>query len=104
MTGTGQLLSPASKNSTMATWFFSEDLVSSAGKDSQRMWARYGEQIYDLTDYFHTQSVFQNVATYKFLDGSVSDLWKNNPGQDIKSLLDGVYSRLGGEPDRNMLW
>ncbi|PNY24010.1 Chitin synthase 6 [Tolypocladium capitatum] len=81
---------PAIKEFYHGDLVYSEDFVSSSGKDSQRMWARYDDKIYDLTDYFNTQDVFKNVATYKFLDGSVTDLWKNNPGQDIKGMLDGV--------------
>lgn len=69
---------------------FGEDLVKSEGNDAQHMWARYGDKIYDLTDYFHTQDLFQNVDMYKFLHPKVSDLWSNNPGQDIKEMLDGV--------------
>lgn len=68
---------------------FSSSLVESDGKDMQHLWARYGDKIYDLTDYFHTLDL-PNPDTYKFLSPKVSDLWKNNPGQDIKDLLDGV--------------
>ncbi|QPH04454.1 hypothetical protein C2857_001464 [Epichloe festucae Fl1] len=77
--------------------YYHGDLVWSEGKvksggsgDQQHPWAMYGDKIYDLTDYFHTQDLMNNIASYKFLDSSVSDLWKNNPGQDIKGLLDQV--------------
>lgn len=67
---------------------FSVDQVQSDGANEQRPWAMYGNKIYDLTDYFHTLDLMNNVPSYSFLDSSVSDLWKNNPGQDIKSSLD----------------
>ncbi|KAG6000683.1 hypothetical protein E4U54_001332 [Claviceps lovelessii] len=70
---------------------WSESKVQSAGSgDQQRPWAMYGNMIYDLTDYFHTLDVMNDLASYKFLDPSVSDLWKNNAGEDIKGLLDQV--------------
>ncbi|PHH85241.1 hypothetical protein CDD83_711 [Cordyceps sp. RAO-2017] len=67
----------------------SQSFVESAGKDTQRMWARYDDKIYDLTDYFHTLDL-ANTDANKFLHVKVSDLWKNNPGQNIKDSLDGV--------------
>ncbi|KAG5982421.1 hypothetical protein E4U55_001928 [Claviceps digitariae] len=70
---------------------WSESKVQSAGSgDQQRPWAMYGNMIYDLTDYFHTLDIMNDLASYKFIDPSVSDLWKNNAGQDIKDLLDQV--------------
>ncbi|ODA78502.1 hypothetical protein RJ55_05883 [Drechmeria coniospora] len=69
---------------------FSENDVRRSGKDEQHMWAMYGDQIYDMTDYFHTQDVNLRSPVYQFIDSSVSDLWKKNPGQDIKSKLDAV--------------
>ncbi|PHH62255.1 hypothetical protein CDD81_7315 [Ophiocordyceps australis] len=69
---------------------FSEKHVKSSGKDEQHMWARYDDKIYDLTDYFHTQDIFVNTDIYKFLHEKVSDVWRNNPGQNIKKLLDDV--------------
>lgn len=66
--------------------------VQSSGINEQHMWARYGNKIYDLTDYFNTQDLQPDVAIYEFLDTQVSDLWKNNPGQDLKSMLDSVIT------------
>ena len=60
--------------------------VSSQGKNDQRMWAMYGNKIYDLTNYYYSQGV--SKPQFSFLDKSVSDLWQNNPGQDIKPQLD----------------
>ncbi|KAG5951712.1 hypothetical protein E4U53_002444 [Claviceps sorghi] len=68
---------------------WSESKVKSAGAgDQQRPWAMYGNMIYDLTDYFHTLDLMNDLGSYKFLDSSVSDLWKNNAGEDIKGALD----------------
>ena len=72
---------------------FDAKTVSSEGQNERHMWARYGNQIYDLTDYFHTQSRNQHVEMYKFLNQDVSDLWANNPGTDIKDDLDALILR-----------
>ncbi|UKZ73501.1 hypothetical protein TrVFT333_001148 [Trichoderma virens FT-333] len=62
--------------------------VQKQGNEDQRMWAMYGNQVYDLTNYFHTLDVFNNDQRYTFLNQDLTDLWKNNPGTDIKEQLD----------------
>lgn len=69
---------------------FNEGSVKSEGSNEQHMWAMYGDKIYDLTNYFYTQGVFKGADIYSFLDTTVTDLWSNNPGQNIKSQLDQV--------------
>lgn len=81
---------PSMKEFYKGDLVFSQGTVQSSGKNEQHMWAMYDEQIYDLTDYFHTQSLFPRVSLYEFLDSSVTDLWRNNPGQNIKSDLDAI--------------
>lgn len=79
---------------------FDTSKVKSEGKNEQHQWARYGNLIYDLTDYFWTQEQTPGVDTYEFLNEKVSDLWKNNPGQDIKKLLDVVIEEsLGNDTE-----
>ncbi|KAK2603773.1 hypothetical protein QQS21_004058 [Conoideocrella luteorostrata] len=73
---------------------WSESLVKSSGANEQHMWAMYGNKIYDLTDYFHTLDVMDSRAPFNFLDESVSDIWKNNPGQDIQPILDPLLDHL----------
>ncbi|OAA44410.1 class VII chitin synthase [Metarhizium rileyi] len=77
---------------------WSESDVKSQGTNMQRPWAIYGNQIFDLTDYFNTQEVLKGAAQYKFLDESVSDIFKNNPGQNVKSLVDQALQKsIGNE-------
>lgn len=64
--------------------------VKSEGKNDQHMWAMYGDKIYDLTDYFYTQETQDNQPTYEFLNEKITEIWENNPGQNIKGLLDTV--------------
>ncbi|KHN97886.1 class VII chitin synthase [Metarhizium album ARSEF 1941] len=73
-----------------------EDDVKSQGNDMQRPWAIYGNQIFDLTDYFKTKDVYKDAPMYSFLDESVSDIFKNNPGQNVKSLIDQVIRNSVG--------
>ncbi|EPQ25956.1 uncharacterized protein PFL1_06412 [Pseudozyma flocculosa PF-1] len=46
-------------------------------------WATVNGKLYDLTDYMNTLSLQSTNAAYKFLDSSVSDLFKSQAGQDI---------------------
>jgi chitin synthase len=62
-------------------------------KDDQKPWARYGNQIYDLTDYLNDLDVFDSAPDHAFLDEGVVDLWKNSPGTDIKPELDSMIAK-----------
>jgi chitin synthase len=64
--------------------------IKSEGKDEQHMWARYGDRVYDLTDYFYTLELNNNADRVSFLNEKVTEIWQNSPGQDIKGLLDTV--------------
>lgn len=75
--------------------------VKNQGNNDQRPWARYGNQIYDLTDYFYNLEVKDGFPTAKFLNEKVTDLWKNNPGDDIQELLDDVFARSAGNETEN---
>lgn len=78
--------------------FYHGDLVvktkffKSDAENNNHMWARYGDKIYDLTDYFHTLDRQQNNPTYAFLSDYVSKLWKDNPGQDISSSINNLIA------------
>ncbi|KJZ78067.1 hypothetical protein HIM_02704 [Hirsutella minnesotensis 3608] len=80
---------------------FSTSLVESAGNNEQRPWARYGDRIYDLTNYFHTQDAQPNRPEYMFLDTKISDLWKANAGQDIKDLIDDAIQSSANNATRH---
>jgi chitin synthase len=76
--------------------------VKSQGKDQQHPWVRYGNEIYDLTDYFHTLDIFDGADMYKFLDEQVTDLWSNNPGEDVKSRLDDILAKARAETNETL--
>ena len=57
--------------------------VNEQGANNNRNWVIIDSKIYDLTDYFYTLKLQNNLASYSFFPSAVSDLIKNNPGQDI---------------------
>ncbi|KAI9706981.1 MAG: hypothetical protein M1820_004569 [Bogoriella megaspora] len=57
--------------------------VSAEGENGGHQWVIINDNVYDLTDYFHTKNVQKNVKTYAFLGEDVEDLITNNPGGDI---------------------
>lgn len=91
-----QVFQPAIKDYYKGQLVWTTSTVSSQGRDEQHMWARYGNQIYDLTDYFYTQGVQPNVPMYEFLNEDVSNLWADNPGQDVSELLDNMIASSAG--------
>ncbi|KAM0472860.1 hypothetical protein ACHAPX_008537 [Trichoderma viride] len=67
---------------------YTKNDVAKEGNNEQRMWAMYGNKIYDLTNYYSTLDVFDNSKQSVFLNKDITDLWANNPGTDIQSKLD----------------
>lgn len=57
--------------------------VSKQAKSSSRSWVIVNKNIYDLTDYFYTLKMMNNIDTYDFLPTTVTDLFKNYPGTDV---------------------
>lgn len=76
--------------------------VKSQGKNNQYMWARVGNKIYDLEDYFYTVERNQNTDGAAFLNEKVTEIWQNNPGENVKSLLDAVIEdSLGNDTEHS---
>lgn len=71
--------------------------VENQGNNDQRMWAMYGNEIYDLTNYFSTLKVYDNSQQSMFLNKEITDLWADNPGTDITSKLDVILN----DPNNN---
>lgn len=59
--------------------------VLSQANNDERYWAIIDKKIYDLTNYFYTAKLENDLDTYTFLPSAVTDLFKNNPGEDITS-------------------
>lgn len=62
-----------------------------------RIWARYQNNIYDLTDYFNTINLFQTDTRYQFLDSDISDVFQERSGQDITGPLNAVLATKSGD-------
>ena len=57
--------------------------VKKQGQNGQHYWFIINKKIYDLTDYFHTLKLEDNLPSYNFLGDEVTQLVQNNPGLDI---------------------
>ena len=60
--------------------------VLSEGENDQHYWFTINGKIYDLTDYFHTLTVQNNLASYSFFPDDVAKMVQANPGQDITAM------------------
>ncbi len=59
--------------------------IASQGENDQRYWVIINNNIYDLTDYFYTLGVMSGYATYDFFPSEITNIFQNNPGQDVTS-------------------
>lgn len=59
--------------------------VQSQGQDNNHYWFILHGKIYDLTDYYYTLGVYNNLASYMFIDSALSAMIQENPGLDITS-------------------
>jgi len=59
--------------------------VNAQGQNDQRYWFILNNKIYDLTDYFYTLQLENNLASFNWLPDDVVQLIQSNPGQDISS-------------------
>ena len=59
------------------------DNVTAQGKEDQRKWVIINGRVYDLTDYFYTVKLQNNLPQYAFLPEEVTNLILSAPGQDI---------------------
>jgi len=69
---------------------WSKSTVHSQGQNQQRMWFIYENGVYDLTDYFYTQNLYQGSSIYKFFPSELETLVQENPGLDITSNIQGM--------------
>lgn len=80
---------------------WSKGTIKSEGQNNQHMWSTYGNEVYDLTNYFNTLDLNVGNTVYQFLDSKISDLWKNNPGLDIKAALDSAIATAQANGDKD---
>ncbi|KAI9508915.1 glycosyltransferase family 2 protein [Russula earlei] len=71
--------------------------ISSAASDqgNPRIWAIWEKSLYDLTDYFYTINANQgNTGRYTFLSSAITDIFQQQPGQDITTPLNAAIAKL----------
>lgn len=59
--------------------------VNSQGQDDNRQWVIINGKIYDLTDYFNTQTIKDGYPLWAFFPPEVTSLIQSNAGLDISS-------------------
>jgi chitin synthase len=59
--------------------------ITSQGQNENHYWFILHGKIYDLTDYYYTLGVYDNLASYVFIDTTLSTIIQENPGLDITS-------------------
>ncbi|MCJ1282234.1 hypothetical protein MMC26_001557 [Xylographa opegraphella] len=64
---------------------WSQSNVTAQGQDQGRTWFILHGKIYDLTDYFSTLALENNLANYDFMPPDVTELIQSNLGEDLTS-------------------
>ncbi|CAK7220969.1 hypothetical protein SBRCBS47491_004367 [Sporothrix bragantina] len=62
---------------------WSKKEIESQGSDNSYEWVIYEGNVYDLSNYFYTLQLMNNLAQYKFLNSDLTDAVKTAPGTDI---------------------
>ncbi|KAK3670372.1 hypothetical protein LTR78_009725 [Recurvomyces mirabilis] len=62
--------------------------VKNDGQNNNHYWFRLGNRVYDLTDYFYTLKLMNNLPQYAFFGDAVAQMVQSNPGEDIQTLWD----------------
>jgi chitin synthase len=57
--------------------------IKNEGENLNHMWFTMGDNVYDLTDYFHTLDANNNFENYRFLDRKLEEIVQSNAGNDI---------------------
>ncbi|KAF2817297.1 uncharacterized protein BDZ99DRAFT_431291 [Mytilinidion resinicola] len=59
--------------------------IKNEGQNDNHMWFTMGDKVYDLTDYYHTLSLMDNLDSYRFLDHKLEAIVSDYAGTDITS-------------------
>ncbi|ROW02350.1 hypothetical protein VSDG_02612 [Cytospora chrysosperma] len=60
-----------------------KDYIYKEGQAGYANWAIYNTKVYDLTDYFYTLDLMNDLDSYNFLDTDLTAVITDNPGMDI---------------------
>jgi chitin synthase len=68
----------------------------------RRIWAIWEKSLYDLTDYFFTINANQgNTGPYTFLNSDLTDVFQQQPGQDITKPFNAALAQLDSTTAQN---
>jgi chitin synthase len=81
----------------------SKSTVYSQGQNENHYWFILSGKIYDLTDYFYTLGLEGNLASYAFIDPTVTSMIKDNPGEDITSTWEKTFAAANGTEQVTMI-
>lgn len=59
-----------------------------------RIWGVYNNKLYDLTDYFYTQTVNDDESSYSFIASVIEAVFQDRSGQDITDALNSALGTL----------
>ncbi|QRW02326.1 chitin synthase [Ceratobasidium sp. AG-Ba] len=76
------------------TLVFDWGRIQGAANDGTRVWAVWDENVYDLSDYFYTIDQNPNQSKFEFLSSTVTDLFKQQPGQDISEEIRSALAKM----------
>ncbi|OBZ70379.1 Chitin synthase 8 [Grifola frondosa] len=72
-----------------------QDIAAEANQqDTQRLWAIWNDNVYDLSDYFNSITVNTGNSEYSFLSEAITDLFKQQPGQDITKSINSALATM----------
>ncbi|UPX10181.1 Chitin synthase [Ascochyta rabiei] len=75
---------PAIKEFRKGDLVWESKAIKDEGENQDHMWFTFGNDVYDLTDYFKTLDIMNDGAQYQFLDPKLTDLVKSKAGTDLK--------------------
>ena len=76
---------PAMKEYYKGDLVYTKKDVLTQGQNDQRYWFILNNKIYDMTDYFYTLNLENNLASFNWLPDDVVELVQSNPGEDISA-------------------
>ena len=68
--------------------------IKEEGEISNHQWFIYENLVYDMTDYMYTLKLMNNIDQYSFIDSQVTNLVKNNPGEDLTDQITELIDRV----------
>ncbi|KAG8739227.1 hypothetical protein FRC10_005858 [Ceratobasidium sp. 414] len=84
------------------TLVFDWKRIGQAASDGSRVWAVWDNNIYDLSDYFSTIDQNPGQTKYQFLNSAVTDLFKQQPGQDISKEIRNALAGMSAEDGQKL--